>query len=124
MYDTICGRITLGVAGEPVNLWSGLDSRFDQAVNPVSPAVLSVVIRANANTSLIVVGPRWVIGAAATRQGLVIAPDQERSLPACYLDRLWMDGLTVGDGLFFMAWVSAAGPQLGQSVYEGTTTHA
>ena len=120
MNRVIEGRIVLGVSGEPVLFSSGLPDKSDVMIGHAPLAVSRLIIIANANMSVIVIGSRDVVAAATTRRGLPFQPNQERMLPDVYLNDLYMDGLTVGDGLHFAAIV----PHTSQSVSANTVNYA
>lgn len=114
------GRITLGVAGEPVLLSRGLPDESDVMIGAAPLAVSRLIITANGNTSVIVIGSRDVRAAAATRRGLSLQPNERVVLPDVYLNDIWMDGLTVGDGLHFSGLV----PHVSQSVSDNMVNYA
>lgn len=98
-------RVTVGVAGEPVRVASGIDRRYESLGHLVDELYLYPL---SANSATIEIGGEFVSAQSGEINGRTIATPaddgeyvdvREVGAPQIDLRELWIDGTTVGDGL-------------------------
>lgn len=95
LYD---GRLTIEVVGEPMTVWSGVQSKYrDDGV----PSVASLVWLSapSTNTGDVLIGNQYVDATAASRTGLAIVKGTAQKLVNVDLRDVWADVTTAGDEL-------------------------
>jgi hypothetical protein len=103
----VSGRCIVAAAGTEIRL--GADAATTMTPTTVDGPISKLVIRAiETNTNAVVVGGSGVVAAAATRNGVALAPTQP---PLVFEDiddlgDIWVDAITSGEGICFLATVA------------------
>lgn len=108
----LTGRLTIAVPGEPLQLSHGINERYnvpDARPSPL-PAGMITVVAIETNTNDVVLGPRWLDAAVASREGWRMVAAQKEIFHE-HLDDLWLDVVTANEGVYF--GFKAADPAFG-----------
>lgn len=93
-------RATVGEPGTAVPLWDARDDRYESEHGAIPQQGRDIELTAiETNAGVIVVGGEFCSAAKATRQGRAIYPGQSLEIDSEDFRNIWMDGVTLDDGL-------------------------
>lgn len=103
----VSGRIIIAAAGTPKQLGKDAATTMTPATGS-DGAITRLIVRAiETNTNHVVLGGPGVVAAAATRNGVALAPTGPPLIleDVDDLTDIWVDAITSGEGLSFLAVV-------------------
>lgn len=93
-------RVTVGVPGTAIPLWSMFDDRYHSEEGNMPHVVRDLEIEAfENNADVVTIGGEHVSAALTTRQGRVLFPGRSLEVDNADLEKIWLDAVVAGDGV-------------------------